>query len=209
MGLEVGDIHILRNVPETYVDRIESSPDINLYKEPATKLGYLAYATDKEPFTDVRVRRAINYALNKEEIIQFVLRGIGEAAYGYLPPALKDEYLQESKDLAYGYDPERAKQLLAEAGYPDGLQLTLSADNSSKSSKLAEIIQVQLKAVGIDAKIQLYDSASYTDMLKEGKQELFIREYSWSNADILDWFLLSAQFPYRTTRGGSMTGPTS
>ena len=196
MELEVGGIHILRNVPETYVERLDKKSDITVYKEPATKLGYLAYATDKEPFTDVRVRRAINHALNKEEIIQFVLNGIGEAAYGYLPPALKDEYLQESRDLAYDYDPEKAKQLLAEAGYPDGLRLTLSADNSSKSRKLAEIIQVQLKAVGIEASIQTFDSSGYADFLREGKQELFIREYSWSNADILDWFLLSRQFPY-------------
>jgi peptide/nickel transport system substrate-binding protein len=196
MELEVGDIHILRNVPETYVDQLEENSDITVYKEPATKLGYLAYATDKEPFTDVRVRRAINHALNKEEIIQFVFRGIGEVAYGYLPFALEDEYLEESRDLDYEYDVEKAKQLLAEAGYPDGFKATLSSDNSSKSTKLAEIIQRQLKEVNIETEIQLYDSASYTDMLKEGKQELFIREYSWPNADILDWFLLSERFPY-------------
>jgi peptide/nickel transport system substrate-binding protein len=196
MELEVGGIHILRNVPETYVEQLDNNPDITVHKNPATKLGYLAYATDKEPFTDVRVRRAINHALNKEEIIQFVFKGMGEPAYGYLPPALKDEYLEESQELAYEYDPDKAKQLLAEAGYADGLELTLSADNSSKSSKLAEIIQNQLKEVGINTNIQLYDSASYADMLKEGKQELFIREYSWSNADIIDWFLLSERFPY-------------
>jgi len=196
MELEVGGIQILRNVPEAHVEKLDNLPDITVYKEEATKLGYLAYATDKEPFSDVRVRRAINHALNREEIIQFVFRGYGEVAYGYLPPALKDEYLQESKDLAYEYNPEKARQLLAEAGYPNGFETTISADNSSKSSKLAEIIQNQLKAVNINARIQLYDSASYTDMLKEGKQELFIREYSWSNADILDWFLLSRQFPY-------------
>ncbi|MCM8901243.1 hypothetical protein KVG29_08415 [Caldicoprobacter algeriensis] len=196
MELETGGIHILRNVPETYVEKLGKNPDITVYKEPATKLGYLAYATDKEPFNDVRVRRAINHALNREEIIKFVFRGIGEVAYGYLPPALKDEYLEESRGLAYEYNPEKARQLLAEAGYPNGFKATLSADNSSKSSKLAEIIQRQLKEVGIETKIQLYDSASYTDMLKEGKQELFIREYSWPNADILDWFLLSERFPY-------------
>ena len=137
MELEVGGIHILRNVPETYVEKLEKNDDITIYSEPATKLGYLAYATDKEPFTDVRVRRAINHALNREEIIQFVLRGIGEEAYGYLPSALTDEYLEESEELAYKYDPEKAKQLLAEAGYPDGLELTLSADNSSKEQQIS------------------------------------------------------------------------
>jgi peptide/nickel transport system substrate-binding protein len=196
MELEVGGIDILRNVPEIQVEKLEGNSDIIVHKEPATKLGYLACATDKEPFNDVRVRRALNHALNKDEIIQFVFKGIGETAYGYLPPALSDEYLEESKELAYEYDPEKAKSLLAEAGYPDGLEVTLSASNSSKFSKLAEIIQSQLKEVNIKAEIQLYDSASYTDMLKEGKQELFINEYSWPNADIIDWFLLSDRFPY-------------
>ncbi len=196
MELETGGIHILRNVPVAHLERLEKNPDIQVYRGPATKLGYLAYATDKKPFTDVRVRRAINHAVNREEIINYVFRGVGEVAYGYLPPALKDEYLEESKDLAYNYNPEKAKQLLAEAGYPDGLKLTLSADNSSRSQKLAEVLQSQLKEVGIETEIQLYDSASYKAMLKEGKQELFIRQYSWPNADILDWFLLSSQMPY-------------
>ena len=64
------------------------------------------------------------------------------------------------------------------------------------SKRLAEVLQAQLAEVGIKAKIQLYDSASYVAMLKAGQQDLFVRLYSWPNADILDWFLLSAQFPY-------------
>lgn len=196
MELETGGVHILRNVPEMYIEQLEKSSDVTLYQQAATKLGYLAYTTEKEPYNDIRVRKALNHALNKEEIIEFVFKGNGEVAHGYLPPALKDEYLEESEELGYEYDIEKAKELLAEAGYPDGFEVTLSASNESKSSKLAEIIQNQLKNVNIDAKIQLYDSASYADMLKEGKQELFINEYSWQNADIIDWFLLSDRIPY-------------
>ena len=196
MELEVGGIHILRDVPAMYVEKLKQVADLKVIQGPATMLGYLAYATDKKPFTDVRVRRAINYAVNREDIVKFVMRGVGEVAYGYLPPALKDEYYEDSEKIAYKYDPEKAKALLAEAGYPNGFKVTLSADNSSKSSKLAEVLQNQLKEVGITAEIRLYDSSSYTAMLKEGKQELFIREYSWPNADILDWFLKSTQAPY-------------
>ncbi len=196
MELEVGGVDVLRNVPEIHIKQLEENEDVTVNQEQATKLGYLAYTTDKEPFDDVRIRKALNHALNKEEIIQFVFKGNAEVAHGYLPPALSDEYLEESKDLSYEYNPEKTKELLSNAGYPNGLELTLSASNESKSSKLAEIIQNQLKDVNIDAKIQLYDSASYADMLKEGKQELFINEYSWPNADIIDWFLLSDRIPY-------------
>ena len=126
------------------------------------------FACDKEPFTDVRVRRAINHAINKDEIVNYLLRGVGQPAYGYLPPALKSEYYDGSKTDSYGYDVEKAKALLKEAGYENGLQLTLSAENTSEFKKLAEVLQSQLKEVGIETTIQLYDSSSYTDMLKEG-----------------------------------------
>jgi len=113
-----------------------------------------------------------------------------------LPPALKDEHYEDSEKDSYEYNPEKARELLAEAGYEDGLKLVLSSDNSSISSKLAEVIQSQLKEVGIEVEINLYDGSSYVAMLKEGKQELFIRLYSWPNADIIDWFWHSERFPY-------------
>jgi peptide/nickel transport system substrate-binding protein len=196
MELETGGLHILRNVPATFVEKLENNDEIEIYSGSATKLGYLAYACDKEPFTDVRVRRAINHAVDREQILEHVFRGVGQPAYGYLPPALKDEYYARSEAEGYKYDPEKARELLAEAGYADGLKLTLSSDNATENSRLAQVLQSQLKEVGIEVDIQLYDSSSYTAMLQEGKQELFIRLYSWPNADILDWFLLSTQAPY-------------
>lgn len=196
MELETGGVHILRNVPAAFVEKLESNAEIDIVAGSATKLGYLAYACDKKPFTDVRVRRAINHAINREEIIEYVFRSVGQPAYGYLPPALQDEYYADSEKDGYKYDPDKAKELLAGAGFAGGLKLILSSDNSTENSRLAQVLQNQLKQVGIDVEIQLYDSSSYTAMLQEGKQELFIRLYSWPNADILDWFLLSSQFPY-------------
>jgi len=196
MELETGGVHVLRDVPPMFVERLKNNPEVNLVQGSATKLGYLAYACDKRPFDNVLVRRAINHAIDRKKIVKYIFRGNAQVAYGYLPPALKDEYLEESEQLAYKYNLEKAKSLLAEAGYPNGFEATLSADNSTISKRLAEVIQAQLAEIGIKAKIQLYDSASYKAMLKEGKQELFIRLYSWPNADILDWFLLSSQFPY-------------
>lgn len=197
MELETGGVQIIEgDLPPSAIARLESNPDIRIETGQATKLGYLAYACDKEPFTDIRVRRAINYAINKDDIIAAIFRGHADPAYGYLPPSLQDEYYADSEKDSYKFDQSKAQQLLAEAGYPDGLELTLSADNSSISTKLAEVLQSQLGEVGIKAKINLYDSASYTAMLKEGEQELFIRIYSWPNADITDWFWHSERFPY-------------
>lgn len=196
MEIESGGVHILRDVTATLLPKLEESEKVEVFSGEAGKLGYLAYATDKEPFTDVRVRRAINHAINKEDIAKFVFRDNASPAYGYLPPMLSDEYYQNSKEESYEYNVDKAKELLAEAGFPDGINLKLAAENSTEYTRLAEVLQDQLKVVGINVDIQLYDSSSYTAMLKDGKQELFLREYSWLNADILDWFLLSSQFPY-------------
>ncbi|KRT35172.1 ABC transporter substrate-binding protein [Acetomicrobium hydrogeniformans] len=196
MELLTGGVHVLRDVPPLQVDKLKNNPEINIFTEQSTKLGYLAYACDKKPFDDVLVRRAINHAVDRETIVKYIFSGYATPAYGYLPQALKDEYLEESEELGYKYDPAKAKELLAKAGFPDGFETTLSAENDSTSKRLAEVLQAQLAEIGIRAKIQLFDSASYVAMLKAGQQDLFVRLYSWPNADILDWFLLSSQFPY-------------
>lgn len=196
MELDTGGIHILRNITPSIYEQVKDKDDIEVVRGAATRLGYLAYATDKEPFTDVRIRQAINHAVDRDSIVQYVFRGLAEAAYGYLPPALTSEYYADSKKDGYEYDVDKAKALLSDAGFADGLKLELSADNSTESTRLAEVLQAQLGEVGIEVEIRLFDSASYADHLKEGKQELFIRLYSWPNADILDWFLLSTQAPW-------------
>lgn len=196
MEIETGNVHILRDTSATIIERLRDSDTVEVIDGDSPRLGYLAYATDKEPFTDVNVRRAINHAINKEEIVEYVFRENAVVAHGYLPPMLTDEYYPGSEEDGYEYSQEIAMELLEEAGYGDGLTLELAAENNSEMTRLAEIIQSQLGEVGIDAQIQLYDSSSYVDMLREGDQELFLRVYNWQNADILDWFLESSQFPY-------------
>lgn len=196
MEIESGNVHVIRDVTATMLTKLNESDNVDVISGDSARLGYLAYATDKEPFNDVRVRRAINYAINKEEIVKYVFRDTAKVAHGYLPQMLSDEYYEGSEKDDYKHNIEKAKQLLKEAGYENGLKLDFAAENSTEFKRVAEVIQSQLKEVGIEADIQLYDSTSYAAMLKEGKQELFLRLYGWPNADILDWFLLSSQMPY-------------
>lgn len=196
MELEVGNVHIVRDLTPTMIETIEDNDEIEIFTGGAPRLGYLAYATDKEPFNDVRVRKAINHAINKQEIVDHVFRGYAEVAHGYLPPILAEEYYTDSEKDGYDYDVEKAKSLLKEAGYEDGLKFTLSAENASNYGRIAEVLQAQLREIGIETEIQMFESSSYSDMLQEGNQELFLRMYGWQNADILDWFLNSKQIPF-------------
>ncbi|MDI6894720.1 MAG: ABC transporter substrate-binding protein [Bacillota bacterium] len=191
--LETGNVQILLSLPVEHYDRARQIPNVEVLKEPAFGLGYLGIATDKKPFSDVRVRRAINLAIDREALVKSVFFGLAQPAYGYLPPLLAEFYLDKQ---AHRYDPEAAKQLLAEAGYPKGFKCTLATQNRTEHVRVAQAIQPMLEAVRIKTDLVQYDEASYVAMLKAGKQELFMRQYSWDSADILQWFLDSHQFPY-------------
>lgn len=191
--LRAGGIDLLLDVPVEQVAQVKSIPNVKVLENPAFGLGYLAMATDKAPLNNVKLRQAINHALNREALVKTVFLGVGTPAYGYLPPLLPEAY--EDKE-AHKYDVALAKKLIQESGLPTPIKLTLSTANKTSHVRMAEAIQAQLKEIGIEATIEQMDNAAYVDYLKAGKQELFLREYSWPSADILQWFLDKANFPY-------------
>lgn len=193
MEFEAGNVDLLLEVAPQDVERVSKLPNVEVFRKPHFGLGYLAFATDKKPFNNVKVRQAINLAIDREAIVKSVFFGVASPAYGYLPPLLP-EYVEDRQ--AHRYDPEAARKLLAEAGYPNGFKCNLATLNKTEHVRVAEAVQAALAKIGIQTEITQYDNASYAAFLKEGKQELFIREYSWSSADILQWFLYGSQFPY-------------
>ncbi|HEY3314460.1 MAG TPA: ABC transporter substrate-binding protein [Bacillota bacterium] len=191
--LETGNVQILANVPVEHYDRVAKIPNVEVFKEPAFGLGYLAFATDKKPFNDPKVRQAVNLAVDREALVKSVFFGLAQAAYGYLPPRTPEAYQDTA---AIRYDVAAAKKLMTEAGYPNGFKATLATQNRTEHVRVAQAIQPMLEAIGIKTEIVQYDEAGYKDFLKAGKQELFMRQYEWDNADILQWFLYSRQVPY-------------
>jgi peptide/nickel transport system substrate-binding protein len=191
--LKAGGIDMLLDVPVEQVAQIKQIPNVKVLEKPAFGLGYLSMATDKAPLNNVKVRQAINHAINRDAIVKTVFLGVGTPAYGYLPPLLPEAL--EDKE-AHKYDVALAKKLLQESGVAQPIQMTLSTDNKTSHVRVAEAIQAELKDVGIEVKVEQMDDAAYGAYLKAGKQQLFIREYSWPSADILQWFLDKANFPY-------------
>ena len=121
--LKSGSCDIAVNLSSDDFEQVENDDTI----EPAMvdanlNVGYLAFHQDNEPFGDERVRQAIAYAIDQQAIVDAFYAGLGQVASQFVPPALwgRDEGLE-----AYPYDPERARELLAEAGYPDGFSTEL------------------------------------------------------------------------------------
>ncbi len=113
------------------------------------------------PFDDVRVRQALCYAINVDEIIEFVCSGYGVAVGSSMFPAF-GKYFDPSLADYYTYDVTKAKQLLTEAGYPNGFEMTITApSNYAQHVQTAEVIVEQLKAVGINAKLELVEWATW------------------------------------------------
>lgn len=110
-----------------------------------------------EPFQDVRVRQALCYAVNKDEVLSFVSDGKGTPIGSSMFPTFGKYYMEELND-AYPQNIEKAKELLSEAGYPDGFSFTIQVpSNYQQHVDTAQVLSEQFKAINVDAQIQLVD----------------------------------------------------
>lgn len=190
--LETGKVHLLLSLPMEHVERAKQIKNVTVHERAAFGLGSLAFRLDKKPWDNPKLRQAVGHAIDREAIIKAVFFGLYKPAYGYTPTQLAGTY--QDKD-AFKYDPELAKKLLAEAGYPNGLSTTISVRNTTELVRVAEAVQQMLAKVGIKAEIKQYDRATMTARARAGDFELYIWSYSWADEDILQWFLESTQAP--------------
>ncbi|MDQ0337943.1 peptide/nickel transport system substrate-binding protein [Caldalkalibacillus uzonensis] len=169
--LETGEIHIAEPVQPSDVSRVEASPNMELYHVDSVSLTYISFNTQKEPFNDVRVRKAISMAINKEEIINGIVGGAGIPAVGPLAP---DVFGYHDGVSQLEYNPEQAKELLAEAGYPDGFKTTIWTNDNQVREDIAEVVQAQLKEIGVDAEIEVLEWGAYLEKTANGEHDMFI-----------------------------------
>jgi ABC-type transport system substrate-binding protein len=139
----------------------------------------------EKPFDDMKVRQAVNYAIDTGKI-QKLLAGQGSALNQVYPDGMPGH---QADKTFYTYDPEKAKQLLAEAGFPDGFKTTFVAHNVDPFPKLAQAVQADLKAVGIDCEIKQMDRATYWDYISLKKSHAAIGLSDWYQdfPDPSDW----------------------
>lgn len=121
-----GDVDVMLTVQQADYERIANSPGVEALRVPSGRYVNVVMRQDQPPFDDVRVRRALAMSIDRQLLLDIVLEGLGRVAYdNILSPEFR--YAIEAPEIPY--DPEAAKALLAEAGHPDGLDLTLVASN--------------------------------------------------------------------------------
>jgi peptide/nickel transport system substrate-binding protein len=167
-ALRTGKLDILEYVRWLAVDHLKkTTPELKWSRWLSTNGTFLVMRNDREPFDDIRVRRALNIAINNQEIVDIFYGGHAEIfAYpmhtgfvGYYQPL--EEMPPEAREL-FTYDPQKAKRMLAEAGYPDGFEFTVQvATNNSNTMDLLPLIAGYLDDIGVEMTIQPLEYAAF------------------------------------------------
>ncbi|WP_373767048.1 ABC transporter substrate-binding protein [Glaesserella sp.] len=162
------------------LEKMKTDPKINLLSQEGLNIAYIAFNTEKAPFDNVKVRQALNYAVDKNAIIDAVYRGAGVAAKNPLPPTI---WGYNNQITGYEYNPEKAKALLKEAGLENGfttqiwVQPVVRASNPNPR-RMAELVQNDWAKVGVKADLVSYEWGDYIKRTKAG--ELTAGTYGWS-----------------------------
>ncbi|MEN3009918.1 MAG: glutathione ABC transporter substrate-binding protein [Candidatus Bipolaricaulaceae bacterium] len=167
--LETGQVHAIMRVPPLDAPRVAATPGLEVVKVPSVRTIYIAFNYQKAPWTDRRVRQALNYAVDKEAIVKEVLGGAGGVSDAPIMPLI----FGYSAQKPYEYDPEKAKKLLAEAGIPKGFKVTLyhPTGRYMMDAAIAEAVQAYLRNVGIEAELITMEWAAYLSFLFKPVQE--------------------------------------
>lgn len=188
--LQTGEADFAFPVPYEQAGLLEKNSKLDLVAAPSILHRYISFNVTQKPFDNLKVRQAINYAINKEALIKVAFAGYAVPSEGPLPQGI--EYAAKFKP--WPYDPAKAKQLLKEAGYPNGFSTTLwSSHNSSTAQKVIQFTQQQLAQVGIKVTLTAMDAAQRAAQVENvGQKESGLRMFytGWSaSTGEADWAL--------------------
>ncbi|QQZ10044.1 glutathione ABC transporter substrate-binding protein [Heyndrickxia vini] len=179
--LKTGEASVIYPLPQQNINELKNNKDVVIDKVPSTIARYVSINTMKKPFNDLRVRQALNYAVSKDAFIKVVNSGFGLP----LDSAIPSKTLYYSKQELYKQDIDKAKELLKEAGYPDGFKAEIWGNTNSDTMKGMQFIQQQLKEIGVDVEIKSMEEGTLSDEIygaqtpKDAKVQMWY--VSWSS----------------------------
>jgi peptide/nickel transport system substrate-binding protein len=185
LELRSGAVHGIDNVSPEFIDLIRQDPGLDLLTQPGMNVGYLAMNMERAPFGDVRVRRAVNHAVNKQALVENFYAGLAVAAVNPIPPMMWSYH----EDISgYAHDPARARALLSESGLADGFDtelwvMTAPRPYMPQPGKIAQAIQADLAKVNIRARIVTVDWATYLDKTFDGQHGMCLLGWTGDNGD--------------------------
>lgn len=186
-AFETGEINAMYtggSVPLDAVRRLRNNPDAVVLERPAQMMRALVFNQRRAPFDNADVRKAFAHAIDIERLIAFTLDGNAAPASSPIASSISG-YSPATADLAYKYDPDAARKLLADAGHAEGLTVTLVTNDNAVIRRAAEVIQAQLAEVGVQVVIETLPIAQWSAVTAQGEQDMVISTYSYTDADIV------------------------
>ena len=190
IALESGDVDVITHIPPADLARLEADPNVTITKTLSIGAQQFRFHCKREPYTDPRVRQAVAYAIDRRSIIDNLMPGMVQPSTGPLTPRMRGR----AELGEFPYDPDKARALLAEAGYPEGFETTINTTSRyNMGVELAQAVAAQLADVGITAEIEVLEWGSlrqyWGGLLPEDcPLEIFIMGAGASSADA-DWGL--------------------
>ncbi|WP_257349943.1 glutathione ABC transporter substrate-binding protein [Pseudalkalibacillus decolorationis] len=175
--IETGEAHITDQVPVSEIERINKSDTLNMYRTDGLAVEYIGFNTQKTPLDNVELRKAISHAIEREAIIKGIYNNVGTLANSAMSPKV---FGYSENIEPYEYNINKAKDLMKEAGFEDGVSLTLITSDRKERVSMAEVIKSQLKGIGVDIEIQVLEYGAYISAVDSGDHDMFIG--GWGNA---------------------------
>jgi len=193
-----GEVDILLDLPVQDVERVEEAEGVKVVTRPGMRLIFLGFDTQEGPFSKLKVRKAVYHAVNEDAIVEHVMNGHAYKAGQFYPDTIFG-YNPDIKRVSY--DPEKAKQLLAEAGYPDGftIQFDSSNDRYMNDGQIAQAVAIQLARVGINVELNVQTKSAHFDKILSRNTDFYLLGWTNSNGDgiqFLDGLLHSPEDSY-------------
>lgn len=199
-ALQAGEAQFIYPLPPEMAVVAQRSPNVDIVNEPSIIARYVSMNCMKKPFNDIRVRRALNHAVDKTAYLKVVYNGFAEPLDSPIPPKLGFY----SKQTPYAFDAKKAKELLAEAGYPNGFETEMWASNNTLSQRGMQFMQQQLAAVGVKVNVLPLEAGVLDSRIwsvkdpKDAQLQTYYGGWSSSTGDA-DWglrpLLSSKAFP--------------
>jgi peptide/nickel transport system substrate-binding protein len=202
LELNQGNVHLLQNdIPPDLFPFLEKKDSLKIVKRPGTTYSYIGFNLKDAILKDKRVREAIAYAIDRKAIIRYILKGLATPASGILSPY---NWAYEENVNVFEYNKEKARNLLDQAGLIDTdgngpqmrFELTFKTSTDQLRKRIAEIIQQQLKEVGIKISIKSYEWGTFYSDIKSGNFQLYT--LSWvgiTDPDVLYYIFHSSSIP--------------
>lgn len=179
IALETGEVDMSYDLSVNDIPKVEDNPDLVANVISSLSCTYLSFNLNKAPFDNPKVREAISIAIDRQTIVDTINSGVGQPADAIIAPGVFGYHSTGVPE----YNPERAKELLAEAGYPNGFSTTLMVNDSQSRIEVCQAIMAMLMDVGIEVSLETMEFGKYISSTSAGEHDIACFGWTTSSGD--------------------------